>query len=255
MLDDFTPIIHTLPGRTIKVWAIADVHIGAKEANLSGFSSFLRRIEQDADSYIVLVGDLLNNGLKDSLTNVYEETMPPHAQVEKAVELLTPVAGKILGCVGGNHELRTKRGVDVDIMAQVMTLLGKPELYRPNMAFIRVRLKNGKKSTSDSYSLLLVHGKTENKKRRLAYAVEGVDAIISGHTHNGIVEKPARLVFNERNRVTIKPLVSLTACSWLSYGGYTARGLMLPSATSSPQCLVLEYVNSNDIRGNIHVSW
>lgn len=255
MLDDFTPIIHTLPGRTIKVWAVADVHIGAKEANLSGFSSFLRRIEQDADSYIVLVGDLLNNGLKDSLTNVYEETMPPHAQVEKAVELLTPVTGKILGCVGGNHELRTKRGVDIDIMAQVMTLLGKPELYRPNMAFIRVRLKNGGKSTCDSYSLLLVHGKTENKKRRLAYAVEGVDAIISGHTHNGIVEKPARLVFTGQNKITVKPLVSLTACSWLSYGGYAARGLMLPSATSSPQCLVLEYINSNDKRGTIRVSW
>lgn len=255
MLDDFTPIIHTLPGRTIKVWAVADVHIGAKEANLSGFSSFLRRIEQDADSYVVIVGDLLNNGLKDSLTNVYEETMPPHAQVEKAVELLTPVAGKILGCVGGNHELRTKRGVDIDIMAQVMTLLGKPELYRPNMAFIRVRLKNGEKSTCDSYSLLLVHGKTENKKRRFAYAVEGVDAIISGHTHNGIVEKPARIVFTGQNKVSVKPLVSLTACSWLSYGGYAARGLMLPSATSSPQCLILEYVNSNDKRGTIRVSW
>lgn len=31
MLDDFTPIIHQLDGRTIKVWAVADVHIGAKE--------------------------------------------------------------------------------------------------------------------------------------------------------------------------------------------------------------------------------
>lgn len=255
MLDDFQPIIHTLPGRTIKVWAIADVHIGAKEADIDDFKAFLKRIEQDEDSYLVIVGDLLNNGLKDSLTNVYEETMPPHAQVEKAVELLTPVAGKILGCVGGNHELRTKRGVDIDIMAQVMTLLGKPELYRPNMAFIRVRLKNENASTSDTYSLLLVHGKTENKKRRLAYAVEGVDAIISGHTHNGSVEKPARLVFSGQNKVSVKPLVSLTACSWLSYGGYAARGLMLPSATSSPQCLVLEYINSNDRRGTIRVAW
>ena len=231
------------------------MHIGAKEADIDDFKAFLKRIEQDEDSYLVIVGDLLNNGLKDSLTNVYEETMPPHAQVEKAVELLTPVAGKILGCVGGNHELRTKRGVDIDIMAQVMTLLGKPELYRPNMAFIRVRLKNENASTSDTYSLLLVHGKTENKKRRLAYAVEGVDAIISGHTHNGSVEKPARLVFSGQNKVSVKPLVSLTACSWLSYGGYAARGLMLPSATSSPQCLVLEYINSNDRRGTIRVAW
>lgn len=255
MLDDFQPIIHTLPGRTIKVWAVADVHIGAKEADIDGFERFLKRIEQEPDSYLVIVGDIINNGIKDSLTSVYEETMPPAEQISKAVELLTPVADKILGAVSGNHENRTKRAVGVDVMAQIMTLLGKPELYRPNMAFIRVRLKNGKKSTCDSYSLMLVHGKTENKKRRLAYAVEGVDAIISGHTHNGIVDKPARIVFSGQNKVTVKPLVSLTACSWLSYGGYAARGLMLPSATSSPQCLVLEYVNTNDRHGNIHVSW
>lgn len=255
MLDDFTPIIHTLPGRTIKVWAVADVHIGAREADIDGFKAFLKRIEQDEDSYLVIVGDIINNGIKDSLTSVYEETMPPAAQISKVVELLTPISDRILGAVSGNHENRTKRAVGVDVMAQIMTLLGKPERYRPNMAFIRVRLKNENASTSDTYSLLLVHGRTENKKRRLAYAVEGVDAIISGHTHNGIVEKPARIVFSGNNKVSIKPLVSLTACSWLSYGGYAARGLMLPSATSSPQCLVLEYVNSNDIRGNIRVSW
>lgn len=255
MLDDFQPIIHTLPGRTIKVWAVADVHIGAKEADVDGFERFLKQVENDADSYICLVGDIINNGIKDSLTSVYEETMPPSAQIEKAVELLTPVADKILGAVSGNHENRTKRAVGVDVMAQVMTLLGKPELYRPNMAFVRVRLRNGKTRTKDTYSLLLVHGKTENKKRRLAYAVEGVDAIISGHTHNGIVEKPARIVFSGQNKVTVKPLVSLTACSWLSYGGYAARNLMLPSATSSPQCLVLEFVNTNDKRGTIRVAW
>ena len=254
MLSDFTPIIHELPGRTIRVWAVADVHIGAKEADIDGFSAFLKRIEEDEDSYLVICGDVLNNGLKDSLTNVYEETMPPHAQVEKAVELLTPVAGKILGCVGGNHERRTKRSADMDIMAQVMTLIGEPELYRSNMAFIRVRLRNEGKRTKDTYSLMLVHGKTESKKRRLAYAVEGVDAIISAHTHSGSVEKPARIVFG-KSYVTVRSLVSLTATSWLDYGGYAASGLLLPNATSDPQCLVLEYTGSNNARGNIRVAW
>ena len=41
MLDDFTPIIHELPGRTIKVWAVADVHIGARECDMDGFKRFL----------------------------------------------------------------------------------------------------------------------------------------------------------------------------------------------------------------------
>lgn len=257
MLDDFTPIIHTLPGRTIKVWAVADVHIGAKEADIDGFAKFLKRIESEPDSYIVICGDVLNNGIRcqSSPTNIYDETMPPSAQVDLAAELLYPTRDRILGCVGGNHERRSAKAVDYDPMFQVMTLIGKPELYRPNMAFMRIILQADGKSTMDSYAILLTHGKTENKKRQFARSVEGVDAIVSGHTHNGLIEKPTRICFTSRNNVAVKSIVSLTATSWLNYGGYAASGLLLPNSTGNPQSLLLEFKNSNDIRGNIRVAW
>lgn len=251
MHSDFDVIIHRLPGRTIRVWAVADVHIGSRECDLEGFSHFLRHLGED--DYIVLCGDIINNGIKDSLTNVYEETMPPSCQIEKAVELLTPVKDKILGAVGGNHCARSRRSVDLDPMYSIMLMLQIGHLYRTNFAMLRIILANG--NTKSRYALMLIHGKTENKKRQFAYAVEGVDAIISGHTHNGIVEKPARLVFTSRNNVVVKPLVSLTATSWLSYGGYAAAALYRPAATSCPQCLELEYTASNDREGRIRVVW
>ena len=253
MLDDFTPIVHRLDGRTVKVWAIADVHIGAKECDLAGFKRHMARIASDPDSYIVLVGDMMNNGLKDSLTNVYEEVLPPHAQIEKCAELLEPVKDRILGAVGGNHEARTKRAVDLDPMYAVMCILGRQELYRQNMAFIRVCLTRGR--TKDNHTLLLIHGKSERAKRNFAYSLEGADAVISGHTHNGIVEKPARIVFTGKNRVVIKPLVSLTATSWLEYGGYAAAAMYRPAATSAPQYLELEFSGSNAVDGQIRVVW
>lgn len=253
MHSDFDPIIHRLDGRTIRVWAVADVHIGARECDLGGFSRFLQKIAGNPDDYLVLCGDIVNNATKDSLSNVYEETMPPSCQIEKAVELLAPVKDKILGAVGGNHEARSRKAVDFDPMYTIMCMLGINHLYRTNFAFIRIILENG--NTKQRYSMMLVHGKTENKKRQFAYSVEGVDAIISGHTHNGIVEKPARLVFTSRNNVIVKPLVSLTATSWLSYGGYAAAALYRPAATSSPQRLELEYVASNDREGRMRVVW
>lgn len=240
-----------MDGRTIRVYAIADVHIGARECDLDGFRSFLAKL--GSDDYIVLVGDIINNGLKDSLTNVYEEVIPPSAQIEKAVEILTPVKSKILGAVGGNHEARSRRSVDLDPAYAIMLMLGKGELYRTNFAMMRVILEKGR--TKQRYSMMLIHGKTANKKRQFAYSVEGVDAIVSGHTHEGEVSKPARLVFTTRNRVMVKPLISLTATSWLTYGGYAAAALYRPTATSCPQCLELEWVNSNDVEGRMHVVW
>lgn len=259
--NDFTAIVHRLPGRTAKVYAIADVHIGAKECDMDGFSRFLKRVERERDSYIVLVGDVINNGIRSSScpTDIYDEVMPPSAQIDKAVELLEPVADRILGAVGGNHEKRSRKSVDFDPMHAIMAILRKSELYRENMAFLRIVLSNSTqrhvRSTRDSYSLLLVHGKSANKKRRFAYAVEGVDAVVSAHTHDGIVEKPARLVFTVQNNVMVKPLVSLTATSWLDYGGYGARGLYLPKATSDPQALVLEWTGSNNREGQMKVIW
>lgn len=253
MLDDYQPIIHRLDGRSIRIWAVADVHIGARECDLQGFGKFLSRIAQDPNSYIVLVGDMLNNGVKDSMTNVYEELIPPHAQIDKCAELLEPVKDRILGAVGGNHEARSRKAVDLDPMYAVMCILGIQERYRQNMAFLRVFLeRNGSK---DNYSLLLVHGKSERAKRNFAFSLEGIDAVISGHTHNGIVEKPARLVLTSKNRVLVKPLISMTATSWLDYGGYAAAALYRPAATSAPQCLELGFSGSNSHDGEIRVIW
>lgn len=254
MIDDFTPIVHRLRGRPVKIWAVADVHIGARECDLDGFSAFLKRIERDGDSYLVIVGDVLNNGTRDSLTNVYEETMPPSAQVELAAELLEPVKDRILGAVGGNHEQRSAKAVDLDPLFQVFSILRIPEVYRQNFAFVRIVLERG--NTTDHYALYLTHGKSASKQRRFAQsAVEGVDAIIAGHTHNGSVEKHARLVLSNRNAISIKPLISMTATSWLNYGGYSARGQFIPSATSDPQALLLGWTGSNNKDGSIQVIW
>lgn len=253
MLSDFTPIVHRLDGRTIKVWAVADVHIGARECDLDGFEKFIKKVASEDDSYIVLCGDLISNGIKDSLTNVYDEVIPPQSQVDLAVELLRPISGKILGCVSGNHERRSKKHVDINPMGYICSLLRIPEIYRENMAFVRINLVRGK--TKDHYALLLVHGKTLNKQKQLSYAIEGVDAIVGAHLHQGQVQKNARLVLSQSNVVTIRPIVNLTATSWLQYGGYAARSLLLPSATSDPQALQLEFTGSNKTRGQIRVVW
>lgn len=256
MLDDFTAIVHHLDGRTIKVWAVGDVHIGAKECDLDGFKSFLRRVSGDPDSYIVILGDLINNGIKSSISD-YED-MSPARQVDVAAELLQTVADKILGCVGGNHERRSVKSVDLDPLYQIMCMLrangeSLAHLYRPNMAFIRIVLERGK--TKDRYALMITHGKTANKKKQFTNIVEGVDACIYAHTHSPEIMIPGRIRFNEANKISVHDVISMTACSWLRAGGYGLAGLYLLQSVSRPQALELEFTNSNARNGNIRITW
>lgn len=253
MISDFTPIVHTLPGRTIKVWAVADVHIGARECDLDGFRAFLSKIAQDADSYLVICGDVLNNCTRSSVSDIWSETMPPSAQIELSAELLEPVKDRILGCVGGNHERRSVRETDLNPLYDVFVLLGKRELFRENFCFVRVNMQHG--NTRNHYGLLLIHGKSTAKRAKFDLAVEGVDAIVGAHLHTPETRKGGKLVFTKSNRVVVKPFVSLTATSWLQYGGYAASSLLLPQATSDPQCLVLEWSGSNARNGQVRVAW
>jgi len=262
LLDDFEPIIHELPGRTIKLWAVADVHIGAKEANLhgpDGFEGFLKKVAQDDDSYLVIVGDLLNNAVRSSISDVYAEVLSPSAALDYAVSILQPVADKILGVVGGNHERRSRKEVDLDPLYGVCSMLRRSDgstlqdVYRPSMAFMRIVLANG--NTRDQYAIMLTHGKTLNKRKQFVNAVEGIDAAITAHTHQPDVMMPARIRFSQKNKISVNSVVSLCACSWLESGGYSLSGMYLPQATSRPQCLVLEFAGTNSRKGRISVSW
>lgn len=254
-MDDMTPIFHKLPGHTISVWCVADVHIGSAECDIEGFASFLERVVKAKHDYVVICGDLVDNATKVSRTNIYEEVCTPQEQIDEAVRLLRPLAdaGRILAVVRGNHEQRTVEGSGIDPMLEICARLGISKAYRPNMAFVRVKLeKNG---VDDVYNLLVTHGRSAGAKKRFAYSLEGVDAVITGHTHDPMVDRPARLVFTRAGNVKVKSLVSVTATSWLGYGGYSAANMYLPKATSRPQCLVLEFSGTNRREGRITVVW
>lgn len=261
-MPDFKPIIHELQGRTIKVWAVADVHIGSRECDLDGFKKFIGMIFDDPDSYVVIVGDLLDNAVAaGGGTPVSDDVMSPMDALDVAADIMRPVSDRVLAIVSGNHEDRTRKFVGFDIMEHFALMIGRIDAYRHDMAFVRLNMvggsvyKTGRWSVRGSASILCVHGKSAAKTKKFAYAVEGVDVIITGHTHEGLVSKPARLCFTQKGNVVVKSLVSMTATSWLDYGGYGAASTYLPNATSDPQCVEIGWSNSNSRKGRIRVIW
>ena len=64
-------------------------------------------MQEKENAYCILNGDLLNNATKTSVSDSYAEEIPPMEQINKAVELFSPIKDKILAILTGNHESRT----------------------------------------------------------------------------------------------------------------------------------------------------
>lgn len=233
-------------GHDITVIPVSDVHLGADEQMEREWMEFLEMVKNTPNTYITLGGDLLNNGLKNSLTNVYRERYMPNEAKRMMAKMLEPVRDRILCAVSGNHERRTSKEVDCDLTYDIMSKLDLEHLYRENIAFVKIQMgvterDNGTKTDSvkrPTYRLVVTHGAgggvltggSVNRNERFGYVIDGMDALIVGHTHKPFTSQPGKIVFDaQNNKVSIKPFKVITSTSWLQWGGYAAQKMLLPS--------------------------
>ena len=249
MLDEFSLIMHSFPDE-ITVYPIADVHLGAVEHSESEWLSFLRKVKSE-DSYLILAGDLLNNSVRSAgFANPFDEVLRPREAKKRMVEYLEPIKDRILCVVTGNHERRTYRDDDQDLTYDICSKLDIEHLYRENIAYMCVSV--GHRTNEDkpmcTYNFAVTHGAgggiytgaAVNRNERFGNVIDGLDCLIAGHVHKGFITKPAKIVIDARNRmVTMKHYVVISCISWLNYGGYAARAMLLPSQVSDPQRLKL----------------
>lgn len=241
MLPDFKMIHAKFPREVLSLtlYPLADAHIGSREFDEAAFRHILKVAEEDESGAIVLAGDMISNGLKSSVTNVYEETMRPSEQKDYLYELLTPVKDKIIACVGGNHELRSVKEVDTDPMYDVMARMGRQEYYRQNAAFLKVSLGVGatnKYGRQTSYGIVVTHGSTRNKHDKFINGIDGADLFISGHTHQNEYQQHAKVKMDLRSgTVAMTPYRKLICRPFQRYGGYAVRGEFLPTGAEEYQ--------------------
>ena len=254
MLNDFAPITHRLAiadyREGIMIIPLADAHYGSQEFNETRWHNTIKRIQDDPNCFCVLVGDLIDNGLKNSLTNVYQATASPGEQKEWICNELKPIAGKILAAVGGNHERRTQKEADQDPLYDVMIRLGTEKIYRPNICFMSIKLvypSEGKDKQRHSINFAITHGSgggqyigsSANRVQNFGMAIEGIDCLITGHTHKPVTFPVSKLMFNN-GAVIQRQFTVAVASSFLDYGGYPVQKLMPPTAHVTTE-IVLQF--------------
>lgn len=249
MLPDFELIQHSfMGGHDITIIPIYDVHLGSQECMEQEFIKFINSVKDTPNVYLILGGDLIDNGTRNSVTNVFKATMSPSQQKKEMANILKPVADRILCFVPGNHERRSGKEVDDDPVYDIAAKLDLETIYRENIAFVKIQMGKSERSIGASrvdgdkrptYTLVIAHGAgggiltgaTVNRGERFGYVIDGMDALIMGHSHKPFMTQPGKIQIDTRNnKVSVKPFKVISATSWLSWGGYAAQKMLLPTS-------------------------
>ena len=263
MMKDFEMVTHHFD-EPIVIYPISDVHYGALEHKHKEWLEFCKMVENTPNAHIILGGDLVNNNVRTcGFINPYDELVRPREQKHKMVEFLSPIKDRILCAVNGNHEARSIRDDDLDITYDIMAKLDIEDLYRPNVAFMKVSLgrRSNSKTPIQSYTFATTHGAgggiytgaTVNRNERFGNVIDGLDCLIVGHTHKGTVTKPSKIVIDRKNdRVSMSHYTVISMVPWLNFGGYAMQKMLLPSHVAEPQKLKLHMSQHNK---RIEVIW
>lgn len=229
--------------KEIEIFPLADVHLGAQGSMIQAFYALVGQISKQDNAYVTLQGDLIDNGTRNSVTNIFKATMPPSQQKREMAKALEPIREKILCMMPGNHCRRSGKDADDDPMYDIAAKLDLEDRYREDMAFIRIGLgaKRGHQMNGKPYSYILacIHGAGGgatpgagiNRADKFLQTLDGVDVLLHGHSHRPYVLPGAKLVVDAANkRVTRRRTLAMGTSSWLDYVDYPVLG-MLPITT------------------------
>ena len=230
MLDDFTLIDTKFENLDhLNIYPLGDVHIGSKEFDANLFNEWIEVVKNDPNGAVVIIGDMMNMGLRTSKSNVYEEALSPMAQKELCYELLNPIADKIIAGCSGNHEYRAVKEVGMNPLYDIFCRMRIEDRYRENACFIKLTVgKQGR--NPNTYGVVLTHGSSKNKDEQWTYSVDGCDCFISGHTHLGTHQPCGKIRMDlTHNKVKTVGYQHIVVLPFQRYGSYAIRGKYMPN--------------------------
>ena len=220
---------------------ISDVHIGDPNLNDRKLQGYIDWILATPNAYVILNGDIMNTAVRDSVSDIYHETMNPQDQLRYAKKVFEPIADRILCIVRGNHELRVAKSTGIDTCEILAAYLGV--YYAGDEALLKLRFgkrRNGKPLT---YIVYCTHGwgggrtagAKVNNLSKLANIVIA-DIYIASHTHFMTAHQDRIYVPDQRNNNLIDmKRTFVSSGAFLERGGYAVQKGYPPAKLGSPR--------------------
>ena len=194
----------------------------------------------DENTYFILLGDILDNAIKDSIGDIYNQEMSPHEAFEQAIGLFEQAKGRVLGVIEGNHEARTRKQVGVDVLGLLCEERHIP--YSNDILVLDIAVgthaPRGIKRRVQ-YTFVCGHGYSASRSiggkitanGRIIDVVTNGDIYVTAHTHQPSILKLARFEADTRNKkIQQREAFLITVPSWVGYENYAAQKFMHPSA-------------------------
>ncbi len=236
---------------------LSDMHVGDPLFDEQLFFRVRDWVLAEPNRYVICNGDLMNTATKDSVSDVYRETLNPSDQLRWLKKELAALRDRILCITEGNHEARITRATSINVLEQLAESLGLADRYHPEGVLLKITLgRHRKHKKRVCYTIYVTHGRgggalQGGKALRMARLanIAVADVYIMGHTHWKAAFKEAVYVpdlYNNRVRLVEQTFVNSSAL--LDWGGYAQVHGYKPSAKGSP------YIRLHGTRHEVEVT-
>lgn len=228
---------------TCELHVFADVHLGDMLLDGNLLKERISYCEEKENCIVILNGDICNAAVKNSVSDVYSESIRPMEQLKTAERLFKKLAdqGKLVLITDGNHERRIYRNDGIDMSALIAAQLGVP--YSPGAAVIFLRFgKEISHCRRILYTIYCAHGggggsKIGGKANRLLSMAESIDCdvYVHSHVHEPLIVKRAFYRVNAPNSsVQRVDRLFINTAAYLDYGGYAEQAELPAGSKATP---------------------
>ena len=233
---DHIPILIDLPNTLdyADIYFIHDVHYGSELFDDRKWAELKNKILADDKAYVCWVGDLMENAIPNSKSDMFTQKHSPAEQKEWVTKQLKDLAHKTLAVVPGNHEKnRTTKVSGLYPLYDCCLVAGVDDKYRNTIAFLDIGIgysKNNKRKQVHYFGQIQ-HKAKDLKNYHSSDYTDGIDFFASGHDHETKDKPRAKMVFDKHNKVIYKRNIECLNCgSFCLYGGYGSENAYRPQS-------------------------
>lgn len=235
-LPDNVPIICNLPKdiEFADIYFLHDIHFGSELFNKQKWESMKKKIQNSDFSFVCWIGDLIENAIPNSKSDIFNQKYSPAEQKEWAAQELFDLRSKTLSVVAGNHcNNRTTKTCGLYPLYDICMLSGIDEKYRETIVYLDIGIGTRKddKKRQVHYFGQTQHVSRETKNFGYSDYTDGIDFFAFGHDHCPNDRPRAKMVFDQHNKVIYKRNIENINCgSFCDFGGYGAKSAYRPQS-------------------------